>query len=198
MKRVFDIALAAMTLLAFLPLLFVLALCVRCFIGSPVLFRQERPGLDGKPFTLLKFRTMTEARAPNGDLLPDGERLTPFGNWLRSTSLDEIPELWNIVKGDMSFVGPRPLLLEYLPLYSPEQARRQSVRPGLTGWAQVNGRNRLSWEEKFTFDVWYVDHRTFILDLKILCLTVVQMLRGHGINAEGNPTMPRFKGSARS
>lgn len=197
MKRVFDIALAATALLAFLPLLLVLALFVRCFIGSPVLFRQERPGVHGNPFTLLKFRTMTEARAPNGELLTDGERLTPFGNWLRSTSLDEIPELWNIVKGDMSFVGPRPLLLEYLPLYSPEQARRQSVRPGLTGWAQVNGRNRLSWEEKFTFDVWYVDHRTFILDLKILCLTVVQMLRGHGINAEGDPTMPRFKGSGR-
>jgi lipopolysaccharide/colanic/teichoic acid biosynthesis glycosyltransferase len=197
MKRIFDFILAAAALLAFLPLLLMLALLVRRCIGSPILFRQERLGAHGKRFVILKFRTMTDGRSPTGELLPDGERLTSVGRWLRATSLDELPELWNILKGEMSFVGPRPLLPEYLPLYSPEQARRQEIRPGLTGWAQVNGRNRLSWEEKFALDVWYVDHRNLLLDLKILCLTSYQMLKGYGVTAEGEPTMPKFKGSSR-
>lgn len=177
-----------------LPLV-VLTVIIRCKLGTPVLFKQQRPGLYAKPFQLVKFRTMTNARDSSGDLLPDCARLTPFGRFLRSTSLDELPELWNVLKGEMSFVGPRPLLMEYLSLYSPEQARRHEVRPGITGWAQVNGRNSLSWEEKFKLDVWYVDNRNIWLDLKILWHTVKKVLVRDGISAEGEATMPRFIGS---
>lgn len=197
MKRLFDMLAAAVMLALLSPILLVLAILVRLKLGSPVLFRQMRPGLHGRPFALLKFRTMLDRVGPDGEPLPDSERLTRFGRFLRSTSLDELPELWNIVKGDMSLVGPRPLLMEYLPLYSPHQARRHEVRPGLTGWAQVNGRNALTWDEKFALDVWYVDHRNFLLDLKILWLTLLQVLRRHGISAEGDATMPRFKGDER-
>jgi lipopolysaccharide/colanic/teichoic acid biosynthesis glycosyltransferase len=196
MKRLFDIVVSAVALAVLTPVLAAIALLVRVKIGSPVLFRQVRPGLDGAPFELLKFRTMTNAWSPDGAPLPDSVRLTPFGRFLRSSSLDELPELFNILKGEMSLVGPRPLLMEYLPLYSPEQARRHSVRPGLTGWAQVNGRNALSWEEKFALDLWYVENRSFRLDLKILALTVARVFDRSGISAEGEATMPRFTGSA--
>ncbi len=195
LKRLFDILVAASALLLLAPLLLVLAWLVRRRIGTPVLFRQLRPGLRGRPFELLKFRSMREALDAHGMPLPDAERLTPFGRFLRATSLDELPELWNVLKGDMSLVGPRPLLMEYLPLYTPEQARRHAVRPGITGWAQVNGRNALSWEEKFRLDVWYVDHRSFRLDLRILLLTLRRVLAREGINAEGEATMARFTGS---
>lgn len=170
-KRIFDLLIALPALILLSPLLTVLALLVRVNLGAPVLFRQRRPGLHGKPFEMVKFRTMTDARDASGVLLPDAERLTAFGRFLRSTSLDELPELWNVVRGDMSLVGPRPLLMQYLPLYTPEQARRHDVRPGVTGWAQVNGRNAISWEQKFAYDVWYVDNLSFWLDLKILWLT---------------------------
>ena len=176
-----------------LPLL-LLAWMVRRKLGSPVFFRQTRPGLRGRPFQMVKFRTMTDARGPDGKLLPDAVRLTAFGRFLRATSLDELPELWNVLKGDMSLVGPRPLLMEYLPLYSPEQARRHDVHPGITGWAQVNGRNALSWEEKFKLDVWYVDHRSLSLDIKILWLTVRKVLVREGISADGEATMSKFTG----
>ena len=195
MKRLFDItaALVALLLLA-LPLL-ALTWLVRRKLGRPAFFRQVRPGLQGKPFEMVKFRTMTDARGPDGELLPDAVRLTPFGRFLRATSLDELPELWNVLKGDMSLVGPRPLLMEYLPLYSPEQARRHEARPGITGWAQVNGRNAIGWEDKFTLDVWYVDHRSLWLDVKILWLTVKKVLVREGISADGEATMGRFTGS---
>jgi len=195
MKRLFDITVSASLLVVLSPLLILLAMLVRVKLGSPVLFRQTRPGKDAKPFRMLKFRTMTDARGPDGALLPDAERLTSFGRFLRSTSLDELPELWNVLKGDMSLVGPRPLLMEYLPLYSPEQARRHEVRPGITGWAQVNGRNELSWEEKFDLDVWYVDNRSFRLDLKILSLTVKKVCAREGITGEGVATVENFKGN---
>ena len=196
MKRLFDItaALVALLLLA-LPLL-ALTWLVRRKLGRPAFFRQVRPGLQGKPFLMVKFRTMTDARGPDGALLPDADRLTPFGRFLRASSLDELPELWNVLKGDMSLVGPRPLLMEYLPLYSPEQARRHEVRPGVTGWAQVNGRNTLSWDDKFKLDVWYVDHRSLWLDLKILWLTVRKVLVREGISAAGEATMGKFTGSS--
>lgn len=194
MKRLFDFTAAALGLLLLAPLLLLFAL-VRIKLGSPVLFRQTRPGLHGRPFELIKFRTMTDARGTDGALLPDAERLTPFGRFLRSTSLDELPELWNVLSGDMSVVGPRPLLMEYLPLYSPEQARRHEVRPGITGWAQVNGRNALDWDDKFRLDVWYVDHQSLALDIRILWLTAVKVLRREGISAAGEATMPRFTGS---
>ena len=195
MKRLFDItaALVALLLLA-LPLL-ALTWLVRRKLGRPAFFRQVRPGLQGQPFEMVKFRTMTDARGPDGELLPDAVRLTPFGRFLRATSLDELPELWNVLKGDMSLVGPRPLLMEYLPLYSREQARRHEVRPGITGWAQVNGRNAIGWEDKFTLDVWYVDHRSLWLDFKILWLTVKKVLVREGISADGEATMGRFTGS---
>ena len=164
-------------------------------MGSPVLFRQERPGLKGVPFKMYKFRTMKDTCDGNGKLLSDAERLTPFGQWLRSTSLDELPELWNVIRGEMSLVGPRPLLVEYLKLYSPEQFRRHEVRPGISGWAQVNGRNAISWEEKFKMDVWYVDNRSMALDLKILALTLKQVFIRSGIQAEGEATMPKFEGN---
>lgn len=195
MKRLFDVVASACALLLLaLPLLVVIWM-VRRKLGSPVFFTQMRPGLQGKPFLMVKFRTMTDARGPDGALLPDADRLTPFGRFLRASSLDELPELWNVLKGDMSLVGPRPLLMEYLPLYSPEQARRHAVRPGVTGWAQVNGRNSLSWDDKFKLDVWYVDHRSLWLDLKILWLTVRKVLVRDGISAAGEATMPIFKGS---
>ena len=194
MKRAFDLLLSlGLLLMLALPLL-LLCVMVRFKLGSPVLFRQTRPGLHGKPFKMVKFRTMTDARGPDGQLLPDAERLTAFGRFLRSSSFDELPELWNVLKGDMSLVGPRPLLMEYLPLYSPEQARRHEVRPGITGWAQVNGRNALSWEDKFLLDVWYVDHRSLWLDIKILWLTVRKVLVREGISAAGEATMPKFTG----
>ena len=196
MKRLFDVVASACALLLLaLPLLVVIWM-VRRKLGSPVFFTQMRPGLQGKPFLMVKFRTMTDARGPDGALLPDADRLTPFGRFLRATSLDELPELWNVLKGDMSLVGPRPLLMEYLPLYSREQARRHEVRPGITGWAQVNGRNTLSWDDKFKLDVWYVDHRSLWLDLKILWLTVRKVLVREGISAAGEATMGKFTGSS--
>ena len=195
MKRLFDVVVSACALLVLaLPLLVVIWM-VRRKLGSPVFFAQVRPGMHGKPFKMVKFRSMTSERGTDGELLPDTERLTPFGRFLRSTSLDELPELWNVLKGDMSLVGPRPLLMEYLPLYSPEQARRHEVRPGITGWAQVNGRNAISWEDKFKLDVWYVDHCSLWLDIKILWLTVKKVLVREGISAAGEATMGKFTGS---
>ena len=195
MKRLFDIVVSACTLLMLaLPMLVVIWM-VRRKLGSPVFFTQVRPGMHGKPFKMVKFRSMTSERGADGELLPDAVRLTPFGRFLRSTSLDELPELWNVLKGDMSLVGPRPLLMEYLPLYSPEQARRHEVRPGITGWAQVNGRNTISWEDKFKLDVWYVDHCSLWLDIKILWLTVKKVLVREGISAAGEATMGKFTGS---
>jgi lipopolysaccharide/colanic/teichoic acid biosynthesis glycosyltransferase len=184
LKRLFDFSISFAALLLLSPIFLLLAFLVRVKIGSPIFFTQTRPGLHGKAFTMIKFRTMTNARGADGALLPDAERLTRFGRFLRATSLDELPELWNVLKGDMSLVGPRPLLMDYLPLYSPEQARRHDVRPGITGWAQVNGRNAISWDEKFKLDVWYVDHQSFWLDLKILFLTVKRVFQRHGISAD--------------
>ena len=194
-KRLFDAAVAGVSLVVLLPVLGALALVVRLSLGSPVLFRQVRPGFRGRPFAMVKFRTMRDVVDVHGRALPDAERLTRFGRFLRSTSLDELPELWNVLRGEMSLVGPRPLLMEYLPLYTPDQARRHEVRPGITGWAQVNGRNALSWEEKFAFDVWYVDHRSFWLDLKILLLTLRKVFLREGISQTGQATMERFYGS---
>lgn len=194
LKRGFDIAASAIALVVFSPLILVLALLVRSRLGSPVFFRQKRPGLHGRAFHMVKFRTMIDAWGDDGTLLPDEERLPPFGRWLRSTSLDELPELWNVLRGEMSLVGPRPLLMDYLPRYSPWQARRHETRPGVTGWAQVNGRNALSWPEKFNLDVWYVDNRSFWLDLRILFLTVLSVVRRDGISATGEATMPGFRG----
>lgn len=195
MKRCFDVLVAVVALLSLALPLLALALLVRIKLGKPVLFAQIRPGMHGKPFRMVKFRTMTDARGPDGALLPDAERLPSFGRFLRATSLDELPELWNVLKGDMSLVGPRPLLMEYLPLYSTEQARRHDVRPGVTGWAQINGRNALSWEEKFELDVWYVAHQSFALDIKILWRTARKVLVREGISAAGEATMSRFTGS---
>lgn len=195
MKRLFDLVLTVVGLMALALPLLMLTWLVRHKLGRPVFFRQIRPGLNGQPFQMLKFRTMTDERGPDGALLPDAVRITPFGRWLRATSLDELPELWNVLKGDMSLVGPRPLLMEYLPLYSPEQARRHEVRPGITGWAQVNGRNAIAWEDKFKLDVWYVDHYNLWLDIKILWLTVKKVLLRDGISAAGEATMPKFAGS---
>jgi len=187
-------ALAGLVLLA--PLLGASALLVRLRLGAPVLFRQTRPGLHGRPFTLYKLRTMTDARGAQGDLLPSTQRLTPLGRWLRSTSLDELPELINVLAGDMSLVGPRPLLMRYLDRYSPEQARRHDVKPGITGWAQVHGRNALGWEERLALDCWYVDHRTLWLDIRILALTLLRVLQRDGISPVGRDIMPEFRGSA--
>jgi lipopolysaccharide/colanic/teichoic acid biosynthesis glycosyltransferase len=194
-KRLFDIVVSLLALLLLSPLILILALLVYRKLGRPVLYRQIRPGLLGHPFEIRKFRTMTDARDANGTLLPDSERLTPFGQFLRSTSLDEVPELWNVLRGEMSLVGPRPLLMEYLSLYSAEQARRHEVRPGITGWAQINGRNAITWEEKFGLDVWYVDNRTLLLDLRILWQTFLQVILRQGISHPGEATMPRFKGN---
>jgi sugar transferase EpsL len=197
MKRGFDLIVALTALVLLAPLMLVLALMVRSRLGAPALFSQQRPGLRGRVFTIWKFRTMTDARDVWGTLRPDAERLTTFGRWLRATSLDELPELWNVVRGDMSLVGPRPLLVRYLERYSPEQARRHEVRPGLTGWAQVNGRNATSWAERLRLDVWYVDHRSFWLDLRILARTVALVFRRKGIHAPGEATMPEFRPDAR-
>jgi lipopolysaccharide/colanic/teichoic acid biosynthesis glycosyltransferase len=195
MKRMLDILISASALLFLaLPLLFI-AFLIRSKLGSPVLFRQTRPGKNGKPFKMVKFRSMTDARGRDGSLLPDAERLPPFGQLLRSTSLDELPELWNVLKGDMSLVGPRPLLMEYLPLYSAEQFRRHEVKPGITGWAQINGRNAISWDEKFKLDLWYVEQRTILLDFKILWLTVKSVIARKDISASGEVTMPAFTGA---
>lgn len=194
-KRLFDILVSATALVLLSPVIAIVAWQISRKMGSPVLFRQTRPGLNGRPFQMVKFRTMKDAVDVEGNPLPDSERLTPFGQFLRSSSLDELPELWNVLKGDMSLVGPRPLLMEYLPLYSPEQYRRHEVRPGVTGWAQVNGRNAISWDDKFKFDVWYVDNQSFWLDLKILLLTVKKVFVREGISADGHATMEKFKGS---
>jgi len=195
LKRTFDFTVALSALIVISPVVLVLAVLVRLFLGAPVLFTQVRPGLHGKPFTVYKFRTMTDAKDAAGTLLPDDVRLTRFGLFLRRSSLDELPQLFNVLKGDVSLVGPRPLLMDYLPLYSPEQAKRHLVRPGITGWAQVNGRNAISWERKFELDVWYVEHQSFFLDMKILFLTVKKVLVKEGISAQGMETMPRFLGS---
>lgn len=195
LKRLLDIIIASIALILLSPLYFYVAHKVKKNLGSPVLFRQVRPGLDGKPFEMIKFRSMKDAVDAQGNLLPDSERLTPFGKMLRSTSLDEMPELWNVIKGDMSIVGPRPLLMEYLPLYSPEQAKRHDVRPGMTGHAQVNGRNAIGWEEKFKLDTWYVENQSIWLDFKIMFKTVHKVLAKDDISAEGEATMTRFTGS---
>ncbi len=197
LKRSLDIFLAILGLVVFSPLLVILWYLIRTRLGSPVVFRQVRPGLHGKPFTMLKFRSMTDARGPDGALLDDAQRLTPFGRRLRSTSMDELLGLWCVLKGDMSVVGPRPLLVEYLPLYSKEQARRHDMRPGITGWAQVNGRNALSWEDKFALDVWYVDHHNVLLDLKIIGMTFAKVFRREGVVSEGEVTAAKFTGSPR-
>ena len=195
-KRSLDVLAAALMLICLSPILLALALSVRSRLGSPVLFRQSRPGLHGRPFTLLKFRTMTDARDADGRLLPDADRLTSFGRFLRSTSLDELPELINVLKGEMSLVGPRPLLMQYLDRYTSEQMRRHDVRPGVTGWAQVNGRNAISWEDKFALDVWYVDHLSLWLDVRILALTAWTILRREGISQTGHATAEEFLGGA--
>lgn len=194
-KRIFDFLVATLVLVFSFPVLLLLALLIRVRLGKPIFFVQVRPGLHGRPFKMAKFRTMTDKCDKRGQLLPDEVRLTRFGQVLRSTSLDELPELWNVIRGDMSLVGPRPLLMEYLPLYSEEQYRRHEVRPGVTGWAQVNGRNAISWEDKFKLDVWYVDNQSFWLDLKILFLTVKKVLVRDGISGEGEVTMPKFTGT---
>ena len=193
-KRALDIVMAALALLMLFPLFVVVSCLIILLLGRPLLFCQQRPGLNGKPFILFKFRTMTDARDAQGNLLPDAKRLTPFGRFLRSTSLDELPELINVLKGEMSLVGPRPLLMRYLDRYTPEQARRHEVKPGITGWAQVNGRNAISWEDKFKYDIWYVDHQSLWLDLKIIALTILNILKREGINYPRQATMKEFKG----
>ena len=197
LKRAFDIVFSACWLVGFAPLLLVVAILVRLKLGSPVLFIQERPGLRARPFRMVKFRTMTDERGPDGELLPDEQRLTPFGKFLRSTTLDEFPEMWNVLIGDMSVVGPRPLLMRYVARYDAFQARRMEVKPGVTGWAQINGRNTLTWEEKFTLDVWYVDNRSFALDMKIVVKTFFRVFARSGINASAGKTMEEFKGKER-
>jgi lipopolysaccharide/colanic/teichoic acid biosynthesis glycosyltransferase len=194
LKRAMDLAVAGVGLMAGAPVLAFAALGVRAALGAPVLFRQERAGRGGRPFTLLKLRTMTDARGADGAPLPDAQRLTPFGRFLRSTSLDELPQLWNVLRGDLSLVGPRPLHTRYLPRYSPAQRRRHDVLPGLTGWAQVHGRNRIGWEERLALDVWYVDHWSLVLDAKVLAMTAWQVLRRDGVTPDGEPTMPEFLG----
>ena len=194
LKRTFDIFAAFFGLIVLSPIMIFLAWKIRRKLGSPVLFRQIRPGLNGKPFEMVKFRTMRDATDEEGRQLPDNQRMTSFGSFLRSSSLDELPELWNVLKGEMSLVGPRPLLMEYLSLYTPEQYRRHDVRPGITGWAQINGRNSLSWEDKFKLDTWYVDNRTMRLDVKIICLTLKKVIVKEGISADGEATMSKFTG----
>lgn len=195
MKRAFDLIVSLLLLTVSAPVLALIASLVRFKLGSPVLFRQRRPGLNAQPFEMLKFRTMTDAKSPDGSLLPDADRLTRFGHLLRTTSLDELPGLVNVVKGEMSLVGPRPLLMQYVPLYNAFQVRRHEVRPGITGWAQINGRNSLNWDQKFALDIWYVDHRSFLLDLRILWLTVRKVAVRDGITAAGEATMPPFTGN---
>jgi lipopolysaccharide/colanic/teichoic acid biosynthesis glycosyltransferase len=196
-KRILDVSFSAAGLLITAPVIALTALLIRATLGSPILFAQERPGFKGRAFVLYKFRSMTDARTGAGEPLADEARLTAFGAWLRKSSLDELPQLWNVLKGDMSLVGPRPLLMEYLPLYDARQARRHEVRPGITGWAQVKGRNALSWAEKFELDVWYVDNLSFGLDMKILGLTLMKIARPQGISQPGSATMPKFTGNAR-
>ncbi|XPV76068.1 MAG: sugar transferase [Desulfovibrio sp.] len=193
-KRVFDFTVSLFLLIIFAPIMLIVALLINKKLGAPVLFKQERPGKDGKPFTILKFRTMRDAEDADGNPLPDSERLTRFGKFLRGSSLDELPELLNVLKGDMSLVGPRPLLMEYLELYSTKQARRHEVRPGITGWAQINGRNAISWQEKFELDVWYVDHHNLLLDIRILVMTVFRVFQRQGINEPGQDTARKFRG----
>ena len=195
LKRAFDVSLSAISIVVLAPLFILIALFVYLKLGTPILYRQKRPGWHGEPFNLIKFRSMLEANDEAGKPLPNEQRITPFGQFLRSSSLDELPELWNILRGDMSFVGPRPLLMDYLPLYNDRQARRHEVRPGLTGWSQVNGRNSISWEEKFELDIWYVDNASFGLDIRIILMTFLQVLRREGISHEGDVAMPRFRGS---
>jgi lipopolysaccharide/colanic/teichoic acid biosynthesis glycosyltransferase len=197
-KRILDIIISVIGLIVLSPLLLFISFAVLILHGSPIIFKQTRPGLHGKPFTIYKFRTMKSLYGPDGSPLPDEDRLTRFGNWLRSTSLDELPELANVLIGDMSIVGPRPLLLEYMDRYTPEQARRHEVKPGITGWAQVNGRNNLSWEEKFRLDVWYVDNWSLALDFRVLLMTVGKVLSREDISAEGCATMPEFLGTKES
>lgn len=194
-KRLFDVIVSTLVLIVFSWLILILAVLVRVNLGSPVFFRQRRPGLDGTIFEMVKFRTMRNATAPDGTPLPDDQRMTKFGNLLRKLSLDELPELWNVVKGDMSLVGPRPLLVQYLDRYSPRQMRRHETRPGVTGWAQVNGRNAVAWEDRFEMDVWYVENWSFTLDLKILWMTILTVFKRSGVSAEGHATMPEFMGS---
>ncbi|MDQ0114835.1 sugar transferase [Paenibacillus harenae] len=196
MKRLFDLLAAIpLSIIAF-PIIIITAILIRAKLGAPVLFKQQRPGMHGKPFYMYKFRSMTDERDHSGQLLPDEVRLTSFGKLLRKLSLDELPQLWNVVKGDISLVGPRPLLMEYLPLYTQDQARRHHVKPGITGWAQVNGRNAISWEEKFELDVWYVDNRSFLLDLKIIALTALKVVKSEGVSSGNHVTMPVFRGDA--
>jgi len=197
MKRLFDLVAAAGSLCLLWPLLLLLAVLVRIKLGSPVLFKQQRPGLHGKPFYIYKFRSMTDTRDASGDLLPDAERLPPFGCFLRRFSLDELPQLFNVLRGDISLVGPRALLMEYLPLYSKEQARRHEVRPGITGWAQVNGRNAISWDEKFAYDLWYVEHQSFLIDLKILWMTIMKVIAAEGVSQQDHVTMEKFRGTSK-
>lgn len=193
-KRLFDLIFTVPAIILFLPLYAIISICVRMLIGSPLLFRQNRPGLGGKPFKLYKFRTMNDRKDDKGNLLPDVDRITPFGRFLRGTSLDEMPELLNVLKGDMSLVGPRPLLMQYLERYTPEQARRHEVKPGITGWAQINGRNAIMWEEKFKLDVWYVDNKSLWLDVKIIFMTILKIVKREGISQAGQATMEEFKG----
>ena len=195
MKRLFDFIVSFLSLIILSPFIGITALLIGLKVGSPVLFKQERPGLNGESFFVYKFRSMTDERDEHGEFLPDDVRLTSFGKVLRKLSLDELPQLWNVLKGDMSFVGPRPLLVEYLPLYNERQARRHDVRPGITGWAQVNGRNAISWEEKFELDVWYVENRSFWLDIKILFMTVLKVFKSEGISQDGQATMKKFEGT---
>ncbi|MFA5450378.1 MAG: sugar transferase [Dehalococcoidales bacterium] len=194
-KRILDFTLALISMIVLLPILALIALLVRIKLGSPVIFKQDRPGLNEKIFTLYKFRTMTDKKDEEGELLPDGERLTKFGKWLRSTSLDELPELWNILKGDMSFVGPRPLLVEYLPLYNEQQKRRHEIRPGLTGYAQVNGRNAISWEDRFQLDVDYIENISFYIDVRIILASIKTVIAKENISSESSATMHAFKGA---
>ena len=196
MKRVFDIVVSAVMLLLLWPILLLVAVAVRIVLGKPVFYRQQRPGLNGEIFELVKFRTMHDKREADGRLMSDAQRMSALGGFLRKTSLDELPELWNVLKGEMSLVGPRPLLVEYLPLYSPEQGRRHNIKPGLTGWAQVNGRNAISWDEKFRLDVWYVDNQSFWLDLRILLMTFVSIFRTGDVSQDGHVTMEKFRGSS--
>lgn len=198
MKRIFDIVVSLIALTLLSVVIAITAFLIKLKIGTPVIFTQERPGLNGKPFKVYKFRSMTNDRNHNGDLLPDDVRLTSFGKIIRKLSLDELPQLWNVLKGDMSFVGPRPLLMEYMDLYNEKQLKRHDVRPGITGWAQVNGRNTITWEKKFEFDVWYVKHQSFWLDMKILILTVMKVFKSEGISQDGQATMTKFQGSSRS
>jgi len=194
LKRLIDIIGSLIGLTISSPLIVIISIIIYFTMGRPIFFKQVRPGLKGKPFVIYKFRTMLDFRDENGNLLPDEKRLTTIGRFLRSTTLDELPEFWNVLKGDMSLVGPRPLLMEYLDRYTPEQARRHEVKPGMTGWAQINGRNAISWEEKFKLDVWYVDNWNILLDLKIIFLTILKVIKREGISAEGHATMPEFKG----